>query len=350
MSPAPWLSRTYIARRWRSLCIMTSLMLCALVQTGRADDADLRKLYESEYPAAVAKLENAYSHVRIVYNTHAYTDKGISLWATHVDYLREGKLVSAQGTALEPARPGWPVGSTQAFGGQREKYFEITKTPDQAKYTLQWFGGRDNFDLQMLANCFPAYVAYSFGGAPIMDVVEKNHAQLVSAKPLKLDGLDTVEVVIQSQRRSDNATVQEDDYFLRSSWALLASTTVATLPGQTSRPIVACMTASYESGSDAPKVKKVEIWHEFPWRSGTARLGLKSYEISSVEFGPIPAEKFTLAAYGVEEPILPTASTRLFWMLVMSATVFLGLGIWLGLEARRRRRSRKTGSRKTGHH
>src|SRR5436190_953148 len=83
---------TRTARRWVFLCAFVLISL-AMSQISQADGLDISKSFQSEYPLAARKLEDAYKHVRIVGTYTKTDDKGSFLWTKRFEFLREGELV-----------------------------------------------------------------------------------------------------------------------------------------------------------------------------------------------------------------------------------------------------------------
>jgi len=273
----------------------------------------------------------------VVGNYTRATDTGKFLWKKSFEILRDGPLFRIELTALESTRETWPVGSTQAVGGSAEKYFEIEKKLGEERYSINWFGAKDGFEGRMRTDCSPVLVAYSFGPVPLDEMLAGKTAKLSSVRPVNLNGVEVVEVTTES-KQVDGTNADERYLFQRGSWALIdASATYKDLSGRvrlTGRKAV-----SYD-GNDPPIVKTVDEWYELPTDRAGEKRGRRAFEVTTVQFGPIPADRFSLASFGLEEPALPTTGRRVFWTLVMSAGLLLTMGVWFAAAARRRRKIR----------
>jgi hypothetical protein len=313
------------------------LLLLVLQSPGaisKAQSIAARESFLSEYPAAALKLQNAYSHVRMHGTYTKLDDQGIVIWTKHFEFLREDKFARAEMTTLASTRTEWPPGSIQAIGGNREKYFELTKLQGEATYSLKSIGAKSNFDEHMQTNCFPAYVAFSIGVVSIDDILNHKNAHLVSAEIANLGSIKVIEVAIQS-KGSDSSPIIHRLSFLPGSWALVDAKTTFSLPNGQVR-LIGRQTVSYIPGSDPPKVARVDEWIEVPMKQGV-KLGQRIYDITQVEFASIPPDQFILATYGVKDPSIPERSNGRLWGIVGVVCLASAIGVALAIAAGRRK-------------
>ena len=199
-----YVTRLPLTRRLLFSCLAISFGFLEVNSHDHAvaeENADLIKIFQSEYPAAAARLEAAYEHVRLDGKLTRSDNKGKIISTDHVEILRDGRFAIRSEITLESFKPGLAVGTRFAGGGESEKSFEVFKNPNQANFTIASFGQKksEDFDRKALLNCYPAYAPYrfSFDVTPIWDYVNQKFQRLLKAQPAKLDGVDVVEVVLE---------------------------------------------------------------------------------------------------------------------------------------------------------
>lgn len=252
--------------------------------------ADLLSEFFAEYPAAAARLEEAYRHVRVVGKETRTNSAGSFVWTENVEFLREGDRVRGKQTVVESAEAEWPAGSLRVFGGGNADFFKATRLPTQPQLHLDSFGPAADFERRVHLTCQPLFAAYCFRDARLVDYLAKDGRRAVSATMTKLDGEEVVEVTMEVIVPKTGA-IRDHFFFVPHTWAL-AGWTVPVQPSTCQGRI------TYEPNSNPPKIRKVDTWFE----GKTADV--KNYrwlsEVSSVEFGPIPAEEFTPEGAGVK--------------------------------------------------
>ena len=314
------------------------LSCCALVfgRTAIADEsADLLRTFRSQYRSASLALEQAYRQVRIFGTVTRYDGKGDFFYKGNFEIFRSGESGRSILTVSGSGKPNLLVGTITGTGGNREKKFEVEKKPTDKDYVISWFGPDRQFDLWVHAACFPATAPFAFNFKVELArdyILESKDLRLVSAKRIRRDDVDLVELVAE-KTNPDQKIVEDRFYFRPSSWALVGWRFDFS---QQSSPINSWHgIITYSEDGSPPKLKSVETWHE------EAKAGVKKgrfvYDIEGTEFGDIPARQFTLASLGIEEPALLSAGTNRFWLISVNALVVFLLGLLIFIRAYRRR-------------
>jgi hypothetical protein len=251
--------------------------------------ADLLSEFSDKYPAAARRLGDAYSHARILAKETRTDSTGALIWVENVEFLREGDRVRARQTVVESTDPKWPAGAIRIFGGRAADFFDASKLPTEAQFHLDSFGPSANFDMRTHLSCQPLFAAYCFRYTRLVDYLEMDGRHAVSAILTKLDGQEVVEVTTEVTI-SDKHTFRDHFFFLPRTWAL-AGWSVPFQPSASEGRI------TYQPNTDPPKILKVDTW--FAGKTPDAKNYRWLSEVSSVEFGRIPATQFTPQGAGV---------------------------------------------------
>jgi hypothetical protein len=256
--------------------------------------ADLLSEFSQEYPAAAARLEEAYRHARVLAKETRTNSKGGALWTEAVEFLREGDRIRGKQTVLESASPRCPKGAIRIFGGGEADFFDVSKLPTQSEFQINSFGPCEDFRQLSHVTCKPLFAAYCFYDTRIVDCLAQDGLRVVSATMTKLDGEDVVDVTVEVVI-PDMGTFRDHFFFMPRTWALAGWT----IPGQP----VSQGRITYEPDTIPPKIRKVDVW--FDGETPDQKKYRWLSEVSSVEFGPIPAEEFTLEGIGLKTPVPP---------------------------------------------
>lgn len=293
--------------------------------------------FQSEYPPAAVRLEEFYSHVKILSTETLHDNDGGFSKSFKSECLREGGLVRGVKVVIRSASPQVVVGSTSVFGGARDSYFDLYRKSDAAPFVFNSFGPKPDFDGKVRMSCPAVFAPYCALDLRIADYIREPNVKVASASTAILDGRRVVDVLTE-ETTPGQGVKRHHFFFDPNSWAL-AGWRIA-LAGDR-RPPQAQLAAlhgrvTYETGQGPPRVKEVETWGDYPSNPGT-RSQYHRTDVTSVEFGPVDKKQFTLGALGVEEPVLPSqrARVRLLWV-ILTATLLGALGVWFYVLARRR--------------
>jgi hypothetical protein len=300
--------------------------------------ADAIGEFRAQYAAASTRLDNAYSHVKIV-DTETMTDKkGALLWVFRGEYLRESELCRSFQTIMQSNVSGVSPGFERVFGGGAQKSFDIFKNADRKHFTFKDFGAptRIEFTSNARDRCLPLFVTTCFDEMSVKDYIVSSNTHILSADKIEFNDTEVIDVVID-QTGSGVSRANSHYYFLPVSFALAGVTCPVLLKNESAdAPHESVeLRVSYEK-NDALKMRQIDRWTGVP--NSTVRANEHKYEIKSTEFGPIPADQFTLAALGVPEPVLRGRSRETSWFLLINGPLFLALGIFFAIAAHRRKR------------
>jgi RNA polymerase sigma factor (sigma-70 family) len=272
----------------------------AVTQPTPARVADLLQRFQTEYPDAAAKLEEAYSHARID-ATEKRTENYELLWTEQIEFLREGKAIRRARHVLQSTKPDWPVGSFGASGGDGALWFDIYKTPKDKDFKFSSFGPNPDLATTANINLLPLYAAYSAMEMKLTDYLKRPDMIGISAAATKFDGKDLVEVDTEEAPSSrvgrDMGIVRARFYLLPHSWALAGWTVFSPDKSPKNRQMTFQERVEYQPDSDPPKMTHIHYWIEIPSRNNAISSGRED-EISKIEFGRIPLGEFQATAVG----------------------------------------------------
>jgi hypothetical protein len=325
--------------RRRSVALVTIILLFCCVEV-QAVQADLIANFQDEYPAAAARVEEAYGHATIL-TTETYRDPDGSITlVTENEYLREEEFVRIVTEVVQSTNPEAPVGTITASGGSAESYFKAGKDANASEFVIHLLKPTANFDLIFRDNARPVFAPYCIFNLRIIDYLNYPGVRILSATKMNLDGREAIAILTEWRFQEPDSPpdlIHYRFYFQPDTWALLGFTlyTEPQDPGAS----VDQHRLSYEPGSDPSRLATLEIWAESPLNpdEGRSKQGGMFYKIKSIEFGEIPKEEFTLAALGIEEPVMAGSGTSIPWVII-NVIIFGGLGIGFALLAVRRRK------------
>ena len=165
------------------------------------------------------------------------------------------------------------------------------------------------------------------------DYIKRKEVSIASVAPATLGGKPVIEVV--TDEATKDGRLRYHLYFQPVTWAIVGATLRTRADRSPEKTAILQIRIAYGAGTPL-RMKSMEAWGEFP--PGVKGSGEK-YEVKSTEFGPIAKEKFTLAAFGLEEPVVTRSSAAFTWFLLINAAIFVALGIWFGIRYVRRRRA-----------
>ena len=139
--------------------------------TTQTASQDLLRKFQTEYPTAAAKLEEAYSHVKID-TTEELTADGKLLWTERLELWREAKAIRVKRNVLQSTDLRWPVGSFGSLGTDGTTCFDVYRLPDDKDFTFTQFGPDRDFEMRVHAICSPVFGAYCISGRRIRRLFE----------------------------------------------------------------------------------------------------------------------------------------------------------------------------------
>ena len=297
------------ARRFSWVIAIVLSFCCYQIASG-----DLLQTFRSEYPAAAAKLEEAYSHVRLLAKGTGTDSSGKWIMNSDIEILRENNLVRWTLTTTKSALPAVPAGSISVMGGDQKLFFEMFKTPTDTAWKFYWHGPMPDFDSTVRRDFLALYAPFCIQGKTVTEYLNQHGLRIVSATMAKLDGHDVVEVTTEQTMpplRTPYGTMEDCGvfrtrlYFIPGSWALAGWTRFSGDKMPKNEQTVWQQRADYQPNTDPPKLSHIKAWEEFNsdvWKDNPKLLAFKFSEraetVISLKFGPVPVSEFTPAAAG----------------------------------------------------
>jgi hypothetical protein len=319
------------------------LLMFGVLALGGASphDDDIATRFHSEYPGAAARLEEAYSHVRILSSETRHDNDGKFLWTMTAEFLREGDAVRGVKTVSRSASPDVANGAVSAQGGTGAKSFDLFKTSNSVPFVFHQFGPVAEFDEDVRMKYPPLFAPFCALEIRVADFIRKPNVKLASASATRLGTQEVVEALVD-ELTPDQGVKRHRFMFQPTTWAL-AGWRIALNGDKRSaeaQQVALHGVVTYEPAGNPPKVKTVENWGSFPSKP-RVKVDRRRYDVSRVEFGPLDKELFTLAAFGIEEPALPGAKRRgrFLWSFVALLTLLLAIGARYYVVARRQSRA-----------
>lgn len=310
--------------------------ICALFGPVPLSHADLVSELRTAYAPAASKLDATYSHVKVVTAETWGDQDGNLVWQDECKYLREGDVVLKIQKIIKSNYLDMPSGTERICGGSREKFFNIRKLPGQATYVFTDFGSKseEGFELKTKTECVPVFCSSFAETIDVARFLALPEVAILSASMSSLDGVSVVDVVIDQAMKKGHRKVHL--YFLPENWAL-AGVTLPLLPpgGGDSRQFLEFRVVY--AGQDPLRLQSIHRWMRFDGTPGL-KMSERTVTVRSIEFGAIPKDQLTLAAYGVDEPgsVRATPGNRWWWLLINGA-ICVALGIWFAIMAYRRK-------------
>ena len=246
------------------------------------------------YAAKANELERAYSHVRILATRVTKRKKGGSQTA-ELEELRDGVRVLEKETMLH-AFDAEQAGGVMVAGGDKDKYFVLRKPSGGERFAIATFGPNPELSAKMGAAkpllCAP-YCVYNLR---LQDFLKSPSITIVSVGSTSVSGRDAVEV--HADDREPSGLGRFRLVFDRKTGGLMEMTE-SRGDGTPQRGLLQ-IRVSYNF-DDIPKIKSMETWGEVPVG---VKINDETYTVSSLEFGPIPRDRFSVAAFNLEEPAL----------------------------------------------
>jgi hypothetical protein len=280
--------------------------LLFLAYVASSAHADWQDQFLTEYAGASEKLENAYSRSKAA-GTLARTDsKGKFLWKKSYELDRRDPAVCGLYTTISSDNSRSPVGSINAIGGTREKYFNIFRAEGERGYFVQWFGPRKDFDLDVRPNFAPLFAAYCVEDWRIPDLINDKKWILRHVQEDHLDDKDVVRVDLTTEDKSIvtwGGSVNMSIYFYLPTWTVAgwrsdSKPRAAGPPQGANFEVKLEGRVEYDKTTPIPKISVVDRWRVTPG----GRVDDIRYEVTSLEFVDIAEEQFQLRRFGVEEP------------------------------------------------
>lgn len=308
-TPARHVSGWRVDRRW----IGSAALALSIAVFCRAAPAGVLETFRSDYPAAAARLEEAYSHVKVTGTRTRIDQMGQFASTTHVLLMREGSAFRADTTVLKLSAPDAPTGGVSSSGGTSELCYRMYKAPKATDFAFSWFGPKEDFEGEMRPKLAPLFAPYSLPAIRMVDFLKDDSVKVVSAENAQLDGRPAIKVIthmtlkpgtapppgLADLPRPEDAGVWKREFFFDpQTWALLAWTLH---PGDKLAPSTGLLHVfqgriAYVPDSVPPRVKSCESWMEFPGHN--IRTNGDKVEVETMVFGPIPKSEFTATAAG----------------------------------------------------
>lgn len=314
-SPAKPTSASSPRRRLLAIALAIIASVCFPCWNVRADPIDD---FRAQYPAAEARLRQAYSQVQMTGRHLRYARPGVVAGNVSIEDYRQGDSILEVATTVLEAGSSTLPGTVSVFGGNAGDWFNLLKKPNTSKYRL--VSQRPNKLLEKnLPISMPGLVSTycTATGGPVLHYLTDPQSQIVSAAPIQLDGRDLIEVVIEQRLRGSK--LERHLYFESQSWALGGWT-------EDLGKYISQGRVEYDPNSDPPKIHTIYEWIELP-RRPEVKTSENEWDFSSVNFGPQSAAKFTVAGYTIENPkpttALPSTSSAWHWMIALICAIFL---------------------------
>jgi hypothetical protein len=279
-----------IARR---ACLGALTIIAVPTGLARADELDR---FKAEYPAAAAKLEQAYGHATILGTETASDGRGDFRMMTNCELLHEGDLVRGKQTVVRSAIPTFPPGTVSVSGGSGERSFEIFKVGPSGPFRFLFFGKAKDEGTYNPWTYAPLFCPYMVLTDRVTDFLGRSNVTLVSAVQTSWDGRPAIEIIAQLTK-PNRAPFMYHFLFEPKTWALVGWVFPLTW---TVPPAAWKADITYEPGSDPPRVKSLDKWVEGP--DPQLKLSREHWEISGFKFGPIDPKEFDISAFGLNPP------------------------------------------------
>lgn len=311
-----------------------------------ASAVDLRQQFLAEYPAAVKRLEQPIEHIRMSVRRRSYSNGDKVGASLPVEYVREGICYRLTETFASPV-PDQPEPMRVQIG-YGNRYSTLSKKGGIDK----WNGPGTYVPLDQRRNSTgphprdrttlqPLFAPTCADAVRVADYLQQSGTSVGAATKTTLDGQNVVEIDAMDQ--TNGAPNRYRFFFLPSSWALVGWDADLTIAETKAKPTAVNKgsapagptrfsthgRATYDRDVEAPKLKTFERWTLVPER-GNAKLAHVRYEVDSIEFDPIPREEFSIANYGLIDPLYdPARGWRWWWGLLINGPLCVALGVWL---------------------
>ena len=280
--------------------------------------ADAIDDFRTQYPAAEAKLREAYGQVQMTGRHLRYARPGVVSGNVSIEDSREGdKILEVATTVLEAGSSTLP-GTVSVFGGNAGDWFNLLKKPNSSKYRL--VSQRPNKLMEKnLSISMPGLVSAwcTATGGPVLHYLNDPQSQIVSVAPFQIDGRDLIEVVIEQRLRGSK--LERHLYFEPHSWALGGWT-------EDLGKYISQGRVEYEPASDPPRIHAIYEWIELP-RRPEVKNSENEWDFTSVTFSAQSAAKFTVAGYALEnpkpKPALIDTSNVTHWSIALIVAIFV---------------------------
>ncbi len=271
---------------------------------------DLISMFRKEYPAAAAKHEKAYSHVRMAGTLTRTPDTTPIHQKDQIRLMREGESFGAYRTVLESMEGRWPQRAIGVYVSTPEAYFEAIRLPSEDHFKVTSDPPGPHGDSPARDPAF--FAAYCIEGQRVADFLTRGDIQLTTAAMPRVTGEQVIKVTFvqydrDSSQKKDQAIPtgrgpmpvfrgsEVDGYvgtFRQSDWELLEWVSPSN-PRHVGTAYHGKIT--YQPNTTPPKITRIEYWEQSLQYHGLSTNNL-TYQISDVEFGPVPAKDFSVDA------------------------------------------------------
>jgi hypothetical protein len=307
--------------------LVEALVLCCSL-TAFSVQADLLRDFLDQFPPASARVQEAYSHVRMKVHELYRDERGGTRGVYEGEYLCEGEKVRGIVKTIQTSEASDSVGNVKAFGGSSEQFFEARRSAGSRRFTMESLGfapmsyDRDNRD-----RCRPMFGVYCLFDTRVVDYLKIPEVKVLSAEKISLDGHEAVKITT-SWAASPGTPMRYLLYFAPDTWAFMGWT----IYGYPDDPAASHSEwrLTYEPGSNPPRLVRMDGWGDNPAFPGIRRGGV-TYDVESLQFGPIPAAEFTFAALDVGEPVVTKPRETRRWLIALNVGLICGLGVLVAI-------------------
>ena len=315
------------------------VLLAVIFQGGGAVDAERDALARtrSEYPAALQRLREKYSHVRAEGTETLETRGKDGVWAvastSRLEYRIDGpnKKITRVWTGVVPKGRPW---KSVSCNGPQYGFWASVKEQGGATSLDRLEAANDERFVHQIDLGLGKYISAPFAaGASLPKVVEQPSFQVASARPSADDGGRTLDIELQCVVEIQRVGLKTMQYLVNVNpdrdWEVNRSRMRGlgqTIEGRTSR-------ITYRADPTGNLVPRQVVLDAGPDRS--------TFDFDTYEFGPTPASEFTLSACGLPELNLtrpPRRSDWTPWALIAGGLACAGVAVGLMVRSRRGRR------------
>lgn len=293
--------------------------------------------------SAAEEMDAAYSNVRMAVRITDYNEKtGAINFVTENEFLRSGERIVARTTVVESHVDHMKQGETRVYGGWPQKRFTIRKDGEDSGYAIDAFGSSTTFEMTTSELARPVLTPYQIYDFRLADFLRHEGVSPMSVASSTFGGRAATELVV------DYKFIDEDSklpgraryllYFVPDTWTFLGFTRL--IPDKPNAASVH-FRISYEPESGwPPRMSGLDVGGDHPERGETLA---RSHEVLSLTFETIDQSEFTVAAFGLEEPVNPVASLPVVaeqgwpWLWILVGLGLTASGVLFVVMARRRK-------------
>ncbi len=275
-------------------CLGLVIACVACLSAIRAATAGPIEDFQSQYPVAAAKLEEAYSHVTIeTKRTRIIAPRAPGephrTWVEEINFYRDESNAVCTRKVLQSDDPEWPAGTIAYRGGNAALCFDAYKKPTDAEFLFTDYGRDPPFDQMARLQFSMLYAPFCLDGTQLTAIFPQQ-LKIAAVNSVIWDSTDSIEVVAQFQ--ADGKTRTNHFYFQPGTYAFLGWKPDWADTGERIR---------YEPGTSPPRISHLEKWNAIEGERN--RTGW-TFDVTKLTFGPIAKDKFTMGGWGLKPPPL----------------------------------------------